>query len=557
MNCHMSCPIESQEEIFNSFYTAGKEAQEHIILSGISVTDKKVERKGRSKSGEEHFRSITAKYEIKINNCRVAVCKKMYQCVYGITRGKIDVCVQKLRACEGSSFSKIDQRGRHEPKNKMNEERTAMKQHIEKYPKYNSHYSRRDTNKQYLPSHLNIKKMFDEYKRDAELSGKTKYGSYELFKQVFHQTGYTFKQPKVDTCKTCDSFVLSIKQCNNVDKKAQIQSDYEKHKETADEAYAQKRLDKASCINNPSKVVLVFDLQQVLNTPSLTTNVSFYKRLLSTYNLTIRDCSEGGRSECYMWHESTGGRGSEQIASCLFKKLGSIPTTVNHVVTYSDTCGGQNRNINMAIMFSYVVSSSTTLQIIDQKFLLPGHTHLECDADHSRIEKAKKSTDMAIMIPRDWFVFVGTVRGKLPFKVIRMTQKDFFSFSQYLRSPLMKKHQNVDKEKVRWLDIRWMRYKKPFGVIEYKYSLKDEEPFRTLDLRRNTRGRPIEFENIEPLGFCYSGPLPINPLKKADLLSLFNVIDEECHEFYRSLPTSGEAPEIEDVLDINEEDNDN
>lgn len=154
--CHMRCAIESQEEIFNSFYKAGKEAQEQIILNGISVVNKKVERKGRSKPGQEHFRNITVKYEIKINNCRFVVCKKMYQCVFGITRGKIDISVQKLRACEGSSFSEIDQGGRHEPTNKMNEERTAMKQHIEKYPKYNMHYSRRDTNKLYLPSHLNI-----------------------------------------------------------------------------------------------------------------------------------------------------------------------------------------------------------------------------------------------------------------------------------------------------------------------------------------------------------------------------------------------------------------
>ena len=76
------------------------------------------------------------------------------------------------------------------------------------------------------------------------------------------------------------------------------------------------------------------------------------------------------------------------------KKLSSLPSTLNHVVTYSDTCGGQNRNINMAIMFRYVVSSFDTLQVIDQKFLLPGHPHLECDADHAPVKKAKKSTDM-------------------------------------------------------------------------------------------------------------------------------------------------------------------
>lgn len=57
----------------------------------------------------------------------------------------------------------------------------------------------------------------------------------------------------------------------------------------ADLAYKLKDMDKNRVKEDPSMRILVFDLQQVLDTPSLTTNVSFYKRLLSTYNLPIRD----------------------------------------------------------------------------------------------------------------------------------------------------------------------------------------------------------------------------------------------------------------------------
>jgi len=97
--------------------------------------------------------------------------------------------------------------------------------------------------------------------------------------------------------------------------------------------------------------------------------------------LTIRDCSEGGGTECYMWHEAIGGRGSNEIASCLYQEIINLPSNVNHVITYSDTCGGQNRNINMAAMLSLIISKSSILQIIDRQFLLPGHTHLECHVE--------------------------------------------------------------------------------------------------------------------------------------------------------------------------------
>lgn len=266
--------------------------------------------------------------------------------------------------------------------------------------------------------------MYDEYK--TENVGKC--GSYELFKKVFKETGYKFKKPKIDTSKTCDMFQINIKQCNNEVERATLKKSYEEHKEMTDYGYLKKNEDKESILHTNDKTVLDFYLQEVLNTPSLSANVAYYKRLLSTYNLTIRDCSINGGTECYMWHEALGGRGLDQIASCLYKKLNNLPANVSHVITYLDTCGGQNRNVNMAIMLSLVASNNVNIKFIDQKVLLPGHTHLECDADHAKIEKAKKETNIPIMVPRDWCQFVETVRGKKSFKVIEMTQQDFYSF---------------------------------------------------------------------------------------------------------------------------------
>lgn len=55
---------------------------------------------------------------------------------------------------------------------------------------------------------------------------------------------------------------------------------------------------------------------------------------------------------------------------------------------YSDNCFGQNKNYILATMFSlFTADPNYPLESIDNKFLEVGHTHMECDADHSRIEK--------------------------------------------------------------------------------------------------------------------------------------------------------------------------
>lgn len=51
----------------------------------------------------------------------------------------------------------------------------------------------------------------------------------------------------------------------------------------------------------------------------------------------------------YMYDETEGegGRGSQDVASCLVKHLAKFASTHEHIILYSDSCTGQNRNINI------------------------------------------------------------------------------------------------------------------------------------------------------------------------------------------------------------------
>lgn len=169
----------------------------------------------------------------------------------------------------------------------------------------------------FLPSHLSVRKMYNEYVQMRGKNGNTKSACYDVFRGIFNTKGYKFKQPYIDTCKTCDVFQVSKRHALSQSERDSIDDRHKAHVLEAQEGYDRKQEDKSAAKEIEYQRVLVFDLQQVLPVPYLTTNIAYYKRLLSMYNLTIRDCSSKEASECYMWIELHGGRGSEQIGSCI------------------------------------------------------------------------------------------------------------------------------------------------------------------------------------------------------------------------------------------------
>lgn len=66
-------------------------------IIGLGITDKISTRKGRGKYGIEHYHLITVNYQLRTENDLKLVCKKMYQGVYRIGRGNIDIMVKKKK----------------------------------------------------------------------------------------------------------------------------------------------------------------------------------------------------------------------------------------------------------------------------------------------------------------------------------------------------------------------------------------------------------------------------------------------------------------------------
>lgn len=102
-------------------------------------------------------------------------------------------------------------------------------------------------------------------------------------------------------------------------------------------------------------------------------------------SFTVFDSKGGGY--CYVWDETCGLKVSSEIGTCLLYYIKDLPQNVTHDTTYSNTCGGQNRNQFIAAALLYAVNKSQ-VQTIDIKFMESGHSYLETDSMHATIERA-------------------------------------------------------------------------------------------------------------------------------------------------------------------------
>ncbi|KAE8739086.1 hypothetical protein FOCC_FOCC015421 [Frankliniella occidentalis] len=508
------------------------DARRAYISGQINSVEKKSERLNKTSSRN---RAYSYTYHVCVKGSNIEVCKGCFMKVYQVKTKFIELAVaNKLSNPAGAQ--RKDQRGlasKSAADDKINE----LKDHINSFPRYKSHYGRSQNENEFLPSTLSLKIMFDEYcnKVEAPLSRW-------VYEREFHKLGLKIKPLKIDTCHTCDTLEMAVKYSEPSEKDEKL-LEQEKHHRAAETAIEKKREDKKKAQTEESVETVAFDLQQCLPTPNLASSIIFYLRQLWVYNLTIHLMSNG-KSVHNMWHEAEGGRGANQVGSALYSFIMNLPDSTEHLILWSDTCGGQNKNsiINSALITA--LSCKKTLKIIDQKFLISGHTHLECDSDHATIE-AKKKTAPEIHVPRDWYNLVRGASKKFEVKHLSQNlQYDFKLLTKGKASPLVKRKKTVSKEKFAWKNIVWVQHRRdlPKGVIAFKKSFDDDDEFSLLDMRRKPKK-----EAILTLENAYDGPICISPKKKTDLLSMLHLIDPDCHFFYHALATDVSIPDNIDL----------
>lgn len=530
--CREKISLENRKSIHSEYWALGDHNKRvSFIADMVDTKPTATTRKREVDEDKQKNRTVTHTFFLKVNGQRVKVCRGCFLKILDETQMFVTTCLQKSEGTVSGIISKDDRRGQAPPSNKHSDEKIKeVIEHIKSFPQYKSHYTRRESNKKYLPPHLNLQKMYNLY-----CEGRTNNVSRSIYEREFKKLNISFKHPKVDTCHKCDVLALKLKIAEDCDKLS-INEEIKQHHSAADEAYLDKARSKDLAKTDPAINCVSFDLQQCLPTPFLNSSVAFYKRQLWTFNLTVHNL---GTSDvvCYMWHEAEGGRGGNQIATCLFKYMASLPQEVKRIILYSDTCGGQNKNSHVCAMFLTAIQINPNLEIIDHKFMVSGHSHMECDVDHSMIEKQKKKLEFPISHPHDWYNLVRSTgkKGK-KMSVVEVKNEEFLDFASLLKKELVVRKKNSEGNPFLFHKVQWMRYTRASGKILYKLSLDEEEPFLEFNLTR--RGQ--EGVKLTPKK-CYNAPLPISTEKKKDLLDLLPLIPPVFHEFYKSLRTNSVA----------------
>ncbi|CAG9764926.1 unnamed protein product [Ceutorhynchus assimilis] len=531
-----------RQGIFNEYWGLGTRDKRVTYIADHSETKETAfKRKRTDDPAKSRNRQVSHSFHFKINGETVKVCRGCFMKILDETQMFITLALDNSRLSL-SGIVQPDKRGRHEPKNKHSQKiiQEAI-DHIKSFPAHQSHYTRRTNDKKYLAPYLTLQKMYELY-----CENRKEKVSRRIYEKEFHKLKLAFKKPKVDTCHKCDILQMRLKVAEENENET-IQTEIDVHLIEADNVYKQKDTDKTFAKQNECTKCYSFDLQQCLPTPFVNSGVAFYKRQLWTYNLTLHDMGNGAVT-CFMWHEGEGGRGGNQIATCLFLQILSLPENIKNVILYSDTCGGQNKNSHVAGMFLTVMQRKKTLETIDHKFMVSGHSHMECDVDHALIEKQKKKLGTEISHPHDWYQLVRSVGKKQKFSVKELTHEAFLNFADLYKSQLVLRKKDSSGDSFKWHDVQWLRYTREPGKIFFKKSLTDEGNFAEICFARRGKGETL----LSPKK-CYSQKPPISKEKKTDLIQLLPLKSPAFRQFYLDLPTSGDIqdtyPDVEEFDD--------
>lgn len=250
----------------------------------------------------------------------------------------------------------------------------------------------------------------------------------------------------------------------------------------------------------------------------------FYLSQLSCYNLGIY-VSDMNRSFMCTWHEGIAGRGSNTIASCLLTLLNKKDIiTKKELTIWSDNCGGQNKNQTLLFLYIFLVAQQT-FTMIEHKFLVVGHSYMQCDRDFGLIEKRKRLSQP--MVPKDLHEIIKTAKYTPPFEILDMEEHVFFNLKAKATELLNTKSLKISQ-------LSQIRVQSPNPTKVYvKETHSCLEGWKSVNvLKKGKTLLDLQHAMLEVL----PGTNAIAATKKQHLTSMIAYLQDENHKaFYRKL----------------------
>lgn len=456
-----------------------------------------------------------------LNGDNVQVCRQFFLSTLGLKKDMVYGWV------ENTPRVMIQSKPPKPHKNKKrNIYQVARKMRLELFlrdlDKMESHYCRLQSKKVYIAATFRSKvDLYNEYKKYCLENGYGQAASYFPFSEVFDKMNLALFRPRKDQCDTCVGY-----KANQVS-----EAKYVLHVERQKRAKAEKEFDKEAALKF-GRHVFTGDTQAVKLSPDVNATAIYYKTRLQVhnytmYNLVSHQCSN------YWWDETQGDLSSPSFVSCIIAHFEKHCLSDTFPITlYSDGCGYQNRNQFLSNALSNFAVKYN--KIVEQKWLEKGHTQMECDSAHAKIENKLKNC--SIYVPEDYVavtksarktVKIGGIRKDCQYDVEYLSYDFFKNFAdpRISRFNSIRPGSKAHDPTVNML--RAMIYL-PSGKVMYKIDFNEE--YR--DLPRKISPYNSLVHEPEQL---HSECLKITKAKYNHLQQLKTVIPSAYHSYYDNL----------------------
>lgn len=337
----------------------------------------------RPKNSKHVAKIFQTRFYILTNQKKIlAVCKKAFIDVLGITRRRIDTVTKNFYQ---TSLPAKENRGGDRKLEKYKLKKNAVMNFINKFRVIESHYCRGQSQRLYLASSLNINSMWRMYVKENEnLPVKASY-----FRHIFN-TKYNlgFGSPRTDVCSTCLQLTEKIKTCPNKDVKANLIVQKRVHT-LRSKAFYNLLKERVEGVE-----IFSFDCQKNQVLPKIPDQQTYYSRQFYIYNFTVvKGTSKSSLNPfsvtSFCWTENEYKKGSNEIASCIYHTLESADfgEDVHTIRLMCDGCGGQNKNTTLISMCCYWFSRQYKIKKIEVVFPVRGHSFMPPDRVFGHIEK--------------------------------------------------------------------------------------------------------------------------------------------------------------------------
>lgn len=522
-NCATGCSFKcsslispvDREEINTKFWILGREKQQDYFAQTTKQSERESERKRIS-------------YYLTVNGKQIRVCKDFYLETLDISQTRIKTYHKNKDPSVGTPSP---YRTGNNNKKTSEAKLAEVHQHIQSFPRVESHYSRADSTCEYLDGGLSIRKMYRLY-TEKQFGAASQPVHFKVYSNYFCQHfNIRFHKPKKDRCDKCEMF-KSITQTGRATPEDNEAN--EKHVKSKEATRTERHRDTE--IEDPATLVVSFDLENVFSLPKAEVSSFFYKRKLSVYNLTSI-AHRSKRSYCTAWPETISGRSGNDIASSLLAHMNGLiedhPDT-RHLILWSDSCVPQNRNSVMSVALQSLLEKHNFLETITQKFCEPGHSSIQdVDALHSSIERTLAPFE--IYSPVTLVRHLKTVRPQSRMQIKLSAKKDFFDYQSVAKQ--------FDYNRVKYTQVKSLRYSKSqIAKVGYKSSFEAGDwtmvqVISATSTRKGsaTPGASSRLATIVPAPNQARTSAALTKEKKADIRSMLGFMPEVDRKYMESI----------------------